>query len=132
MISVYLLLDSLWRQGCGAAEIKTIIVIRCFAQSRQQQADRMKAPLQSAPKDCQRTRSEARPHLGRGTTERGAAFADRYRLWIGGLPCLQTNGLCKIRQAPTSFTNSKYPQILNSLPYIAIRPARDTYSFFVD
>lgn len=75
---------------------------------------------------------ETRPNLGRGTTERGAAFADRYRLWIGGLPCLQTNGLCKIRQAPTSFTNSKYPQILNSLPYIAIRPARDAYSFFVD
>ena len=70
--------------------------------------------------------------LGGGTTERGAAFADRYRLWIGGLPCLQTNGLCKIRQAPTSFTNSKYAQILYSLPYIAIRPARDAYSFFVD
>ena len=69
-----------------------------------------------------RTWEEARPNAGR----RSLTGIDR------GLPCLQTNGLCKIRQAPTSFTNSKYPQILNSLPYIAIRPARDAYSFFVD
>ena len=139
MISVYLLLDFLWRQRCGAAEIKTIIVIRCFAQSRQQQTDRMKAPFNSflrivSESGTRRDRiwDETRANLGRGTTERGAAFADRHRSRIGGLPCLQTNGLCKIRQAPTSFTNSKYPQILNSLPYIAIRPARDAYSFFVD
>ena len=95
MISVYLLLDFLWRQRCGAAEIKAIIVIRCFAQSRQHQSDHTKAPFNSFLRIVSesgmrhdRTWEEARANLGRGTTERGAAFADRYRLWIGGLPCL--------------------------------------------
>ena len=137
------------RPARDAYEIKAIIVIRCFAQSRQQQTDRMKDPFNpllrivsesgarrdriwdetrphlgrdtTAPgRRHDRTWEEARANLGRGTTERGTAFADRHRSRIGGLPCLQTNGLCKIRQAPTSFTNSKYAQILYSLPYIAI------------
>ena len=103
-----------------------------------------KSPLQFVPKDCQRIWDETRPNLGRDTTESGARHDriwEEARLNAGrrsltgidrGLPCLQTNGLCKIRQAPTSFSNSKYAQILYSLPYIAIRPARDAYSFFVD
>ena len=78
MISVYLLLDFLWQQRCGVAEIKTIIVIRCFAQSRQQQADRMKGPFNPllrivSERGARRDRiwGEARPHLGGGTSESG-------------------------------------------------------------
>ena len=78
MISVYLLLDFLWQQRCGAAEIKTIIVIRCFAQSRQQQTDRMKDPFNPllrivSERGARHDRiwDEARPHLGGGTSESG-------------------------------------------------------------
>ena len=78
MISVYLLLDFLWQQRCGAAEVKTIIVIRCFAQSRQQQADRMKDPfnpllriVSESGTRHDRIWGETRPNLGRGTTAPG-------------------------------------------------------------
>ena len=73
------------QQRCGAAEIKTIIVIRCFAQSRQQQTDRMKDPfnpllriVSESGARHERIWGETRPNLGRGTTAPGTRHD---RIW---------------------------------------------------
>ena len=73
------------RPARDAYEIKAIIVIRCFAQSRQQQTDRMKDPFNPllrivSESGARRDRiwDETRPNLGRGTTAPGTRHE---RIW---------------------------------------------------